>query len=543
MVTPPLPARFRPLRVLGEGGMGVVFEAFDEERQEVVAVKTIRATHADAFAAFKREFRVLQGIRHPNLVALGELVAEGENWCFSMELVEGTDFLSYVRPSHRSSPSDTLIDTGKPASSRGAELAPEIVEHDSTQQTILDEAKLRESLRQLAMGLEAMHGAGLVHRDVKPRNVLVTATGRVALLDFGVAVQIDQQSSIDDRALGTPAYMAPEQVSGGTVTTAADWYAFGAILYEALAGRPPFLGSGVQVMLAKHHAAPPPPPLEINPHVSAPLSALAMQLLSFDPSSRPRCAEIMDVLGARETADLRSSMITPIALQPSSAAWVGRADELALLRTAWKDVRVRRTTSVVIVKGDSGVGKSALVRRFLDRVRDEQPRALVLTGRCYLREDVPFRAVDGVIDSLVHALRRLPSQDVAALIPSRPGALARVFPAMRRVEAIARLAAASDLSRLEPLDVRRRAAACLRDLLDRVAAYTPVVVFIDDLHWADADGLAMLSEILRPPESPALLLIATVRGASSPGARAGAEASIDDAIAAAFTGDVRTLVI
>src|SRR5687768_13235216 len=163
--------RFEVRRVLGEGGMGVVYEAFDRERELTVALKTLRWVDAQSIFRLKTEFRARADLEHRNLVRLGELHNEEGHWFFTMELVDGTTFLAYV--------------------------------HD-------DERKLRASLRQLAQGLDALHAAGMVHRDLKPSNVMVTAEGRVVLLDFGLVAEVSSERS-DAAIVGTAAYMSPEQ--------------------------------------------------------------------------------------------------------------------------------------------------------------------------------------------------------------------------------------------------------------------------------------------------------------------------------------------
>jgi serine/threonine protein kinase len=196
-----LAERFEILRRVGAGGMGEVYEAFDRERRERVALKTL--THADphTLTRFKREFRALQGLAHPNLVSLGELVRDDERWFFTMELVEGRHFLEHVR---------------------GGDL---------------DEPALRDALGQLVRGLRVLHDAGLVHRDVKPSNVLVEHGDRAVLIDLGVALDRRAPSLTPaDVVAGTPGLMAPEHERGTRVDPRSDLYQVGVILLHALTG-------------------------------------------------------------------------------------------------------------------------------------------------------------------------------------------------------------------------------------------------------------------------------------------------------------------
>ena len=159
----------------------------------------------------------------------------------------------------------------------------------------------------------------------------------------------------------------------------------------------------------------------------------------------------------------------------------------------------------VWVQGRSGEGKTSLCRG-VPRPAPRRPGVVVLAGRCYDRESVPFKALDTLIDALTAHLRTLPEADAALLLPDDIGLLAEVFPVLRRCEVVAR-APRGRLDALDQQQVRQRAFAALRLLLDRIARRTPVVWFMDDLQWGDADSAAALFEVLRPPAAPAVLLL------------------------------------
>ncbi len=516
--------RFTLGRRVGEGGMGVVYEAFDAERRSSVALKTLRRVDGASLARFKREFRALQGLAHPNLVVLDELFHEDGQWFFTMELLDGVDFVSHVRSTPPAvAYASTLRDgPAQPGSRAAAEGA--AVEACGP----LDIERLRVALRQLLEGLVALHAANKVHRDIKPSNVLVTREGRVVLLDFGLVTE----ASVEDRStgsaiVGTPIYMAPEQAASREIGPAADLYAVGVMLYELLAGRPPFEGPPLQILLDKQkHEAP--LASTLNPEVPPDLDALCGKLLRFDPTKRPSAEDVLRSISAPEAAGryaARGSTEPPM--------FVGRAAELAQLRAAF-DAVPQNGLVTVLVCGASGIGKSHTVRQFSGQLLLEDPGLMLLEGRCYEREAVPYKTLDGIVDALSRQLSRMSAAEVAAVLPTRATLLTPVFPAMLRVPQLAKQNMAPGPA-IEPQEQRQRAFLALRDLFTRLALRRRTIVVIDDLQWADDDGLRALAEILRAPDAPPLLLIGTLRIGRD------AKAGDFERIRAATSGDVRVI--
>ena len=489
--------RFLIQERIGAGGYGVVYRAVDRQRNVLVALKTLRHVAASALVRFKQEFRALADVSHPNLVTLYELSSHDQQWFFTMELVDGVNFLWYVRgetyPAESSSTSAVSAANAEPAADDAGEDAPE---------GALNLPRLRRALPQLAEGVLALHDAGKLHRDIKPSNVLVTRQGRVVLLDFGLVADLDRAHTHTVDQGGTPAYMSPEQVSGLPLTQASDWYNVGAVLYQALTGRLPFAGPAPQVMRRKQEGEPA-PPHELAPDVPRDLDELCRDLLRRDPGSRPAGREVLRALMGSSAAILAPS------LPPGPALFVGREKHLEALRDAFQTSKAGRAV-IVAVHGGSGMGKSALVRRFLVELKDLHGEAVVLVGRCYERESVPYKALDALVDALSRYLRRLPSAQAEAFLPHDILALAKLFPVLRQVGAVNR-ARRAVLDIPDSLEMQRRAFQALRELFVRVADRRPLVLFIDDLQWGDVDSGALLEHLMSPPDPPALLLIGCYR--------------------------------
>jgi eukaryotic-like serine/threonine-protein kinase len=506
--------RFEIRRRLGTGGFGEVYEAFDRHRGEIVALKLLKRTDAAALYRFKKEFRTLANLVHRNLVTLYELSSEGDQWLLTMELIRGVNFVDYVRAkSSRDAAPDSVGSTRPSVTEAATSLTPEsgttaIEPSVPLPFETLDVDRVRAGLRELVEGVRALHQQGILHLDIKPSNVLVDERGRVVLVDFGLAERLGPGSEDWQgkgiQVLGTPEYMSPEQAAAHLPSPASDWYCVGALLYRALTGVPTFSGPISQVLRDKLERDPT-PPAALVPQIPADLDRLCSALLRRDPRERPDAAEILIRLGA--SAEEALSPPTQTA-KPEGSVFVGRSEQLAALGAAFEEMRSGKA-SAVYVHGPSGMGKTALARHFLDKVRAD-PNAVVLEGRCYEQEAMPFKAFDSIVDALSNHLRQLSDSRVTALLPREVGALARVFPVLQRVYVIA---SARDRSHkvADVHEVRRRAFVALRELLARLAQHHPLVLFIDDLQWGDVDSATLLDELLRPPDPPPLMLLASYR--------------------------------
>ena len=470
-------SRFDAVRLLGSGGMGTVYLVRDRKTDADVGLKVLNEAAGIDLYRFKREFRALADFRHPNLVTLHELFSEGELWFFTMEYVAGIPFDRFLS---------------------AASSAP------------CDARRLRRATLQLCEGVQAMHEAGSLHRALKPTNVLVTAAGRVVILDFGLAKQTTSNSLSGDGIVGTPTHMAPEQVMEQRCTEAADWYAVGSMIYETLVGQPPFQGS-LYAILLKKQSEDPADPRTIHPHADTEMSELCMQLMHRDPDQRPRGPDILARLGGkRDKSTLRQTRRHPAVRTPPQGI-CGRTAELDVLARAYGKM-TKGNLAATLVQGNSGIGKTSLVEAFLRFLAPANGTAspLVLRGRCHERETLSFKAFDSVVDDLSQNLDKISASHPSFAFPDGMSRLAEIFPVLRRIEAIER-ACYQAAGAPDARESRNQAFTAFRELLARLAQLSPLVIFIDDLQWADRDSFALLRALMQQPGAPALHLVLACR--------------------------------
>lgn len=460
-VPPGAAARFSVIRLIARGGMGTVFLVRDSVLEREVALKVLHNPERSGLGALKAEFRRAADVTHPNVVQLHDLFAEGATAWFTMEHVDGVPFDAAIR--------------------RGARLG----ERLGAERALV----LLRALAQLVDGLRTLHAHGLIHRDVKPGNVLVTPEGRVVLLDFGVSTPAAPLGSSTDASsvAGTIAYMAPEQL-GGSPSVASDAYSVGVLVYETVFGslpRPP----------RTWDPTPAPPLPAYPPWVPDRVAAALLSLLAPDPTARATLDDLAALL--LEAEGVRGPVPTSPGLLP---VFVGREAPLGRLEAARRAVQGGRAT-VVDLSGPSGVGKSELALQLYRRATSEG--ALVLRGRCHPHENVPFRGVDAVLDRLAQYLTRLDPAECARLAPVGRPSLTSVFPVFTHVPGFAEAA---------PLRPGRRVDAfrALRELFDRLTATREVILGIDDIQWADDDSAELIDVLLAKP-APRLLFVAISR--------------------------------
>jgi serine/threonine-protein kinase len=258
--------RYEVKEILGAGGMGVVYRAFDRELQEPVAIKTLKAEAmaggSVALERFKQEIRLARRIAHRNVVRTYDLGEQGGMYYLTMEYVEGT----------------------------------------SLKQLIVTRGKLPVAVtltvgKQLCRALEVAHAEGVIHRDIKPQNIVVEPSGFIKVMDFGIARLANPPKGKGlteaGMSIGTPDYMSPEQLSGMELDPRSDLYAAGVVLFECLTGRVPFEAETTWALVAKHLEEEPPDPRTTNPEVPGPLAVVILKAMAKKPEDRYATASEM----------------------------------------------------------------------------------------------------------------------------------------------------------------------------------------------------------------------------------------------------------
>ncbi len=456
---------------LGEGARKVVYRGTDSRLGRDVAVALIKTDGLDAHgrARVQREARAMARLGdHPNVVAVLDAGEEdGRPFIVSQLLTGGS------------------LEDRLAAADRGLEL--------------VDAVRIG---RQVAEGLASAHAQGIVHRDVKPANIWFDAAGNALLGDFGLAQVADEaRLTTEGMIVGTASYLAPEVAVGRDADARSDLYSFGAVLYELVTGRPPFLGDLTEVVSQHVNTAPVDPAFH-NPAVPPGLDALVRRLLAKDPDERPRDA-------ADVVATLISVSLTPAPLaaapaptpSPVDARFVGRASQLDQLRAALEAALSGRA-GLVLVAGEPGVGKTTLVEQLVSEAKVRG--AEVLWGRSYEGEiGAPYLAFAECFRTHVQTQ---PQDEVRQDLGATAPEIATLVSEVRE-----KFGDIPTLPRLDGNAERLRLFEAVVTFLRTATRRRPVVLVLDDLHWADEPTLLLLQYLARNIGRDRILVIGTYR--------------------------------
>ncbi len=490
---------FEILQRLGAGGMGEVYHARDTRLGRELALKLLpltRVDDSDATERFLREARAASALNHPNVITVYDIGRGERGWYIAMELVKGRTLASLA---------DGSLDV-RGVAGLGA---------------------------QAARALAVAHDASIVHRDIKPDNLMLREDGYLKVLDFGLArlFEHDGSRSSDEEfktgtgiIIGTLRYLSPEQAAGDPVTSASDVFSLGIVLYELLAGSHPFAGGNGMAVVGAILTKEPPSLVEARPYLPQALTSLVHAMLSKEPAKRPSAAEVaasLEAIAAVASPESRnlhiprsgpsatgaSSAYHPRAVGTRSPTLVGRQGDRARLLDAWTHAQEGHG-QLLGVAGEPGVGKST----FVDAVLAELTASsgiIVARGRCSERL-AGTEAFLPILEALSSAVRADPSGEVRTLLqrhaPTWYGELGDTtleagIPAKTGEVVPQGLQAAS------PERMKRE----MLGFVDATARVRPFVVFLEDLHWADASTVDLLAYLGNRLDALPLLIIATYR--------------------------------
>jgi predicted ATPase/predicted Ser/Thr protein kinase len=532
----------RIVRLLGEGGMGRVYLAEDETLGRRVAIKLISETFAatdTAIQRFLREARTMATVEHPHIVRVYSFgKTEGRHYLV-MEYVEGESLARRIR--------------------RPGKLG-------------LDDA-LRV-LRETTDALEAAWDQGIVHRDVKPANILLDARDRVRVADFGLAKTTELPSELSvthvGQILGTPHYVSPEQARGErSLDFRSDVYALGIVLFEMLAGKPPFRGETPIAVVDQHLHTPLPSLRSHRPEIPGQVEQLCEWMTRKKPDDRPGSyadlRQWIDALLGKVSSGATTGPLAPFPLDEEEDVahfFVGRPRELARLDELLGKAQ-EGEGQVVFVTGEAGSGKTALIAEFARRAQEAHEELIVARGNCDAQTGVgdpylPFREVLGLLTGDVesrrtsgaithgHARRLWSLLPIAAetLVESGPdlvGTFVQGEALVSRAEAFTPSPAGWRV-RLEEL-VRRNATtprdvtlqqSFLFDQYTRtilaLAQHRPLLLQLEDLHWADGGSCNLLFHLGRRIAGHPVLVVGTYRPAEVALEREGRRHPLEPAI-------------
>jgi serine/threonine protein kinase len=486
-------SHYRILSQLGAGGMGEVWLAEDTRLDRKVALKLLPAAFtrdAGRVRRFAQEAKAASALNHPNIVTVYDVGDTDTGRFIVMELVAGRTLSAVIAEDHSTA-----------GDARAAQR----------------ERTLLALGGQMAKALIAAHGAGITHRDIKPDNIMVRDDGYVKILDFGLARLVPVASGEDAATLahetmpgqlmGTMNYMSPEQARSESVSHPSDIFSLGLIFYELATGRHPFTANSPVGLLNAIIADAPTPPSQLNQQMPAELDDLILRMLEKEASKRPTAVEVDQSLVAigRHGAGATGRFLSPSlpASRSSSRKTVGREKERTELRAGFADALAGRG-SLLCVAGEPGIGKTTLVEDFLAEVATEY-QGTIARGRCSERL-AGTEAYLPLLEALESLMKGGSNPAMARVMKQiAPTWYARVVPLSGESAESARLLAEVKAASQERM--KRE----LANFLQSVAHQRPLVLFFDDLHWADVSTIDVLSFLAGKFDVMRVLIVVTYR--------------------------------
>ncbi len=468
-------SHYRIVEELGKGGMGAVYKAQDTQLGRFVALKFLAERFMQDRAAverFMREAKTASALNHPNIVTIHEIGEAPKGRFIVMELVTGRNLRALAGQGPNL---ELLIRVG----------------------------------RQVSKAMAVAHAAGIVHRDIKPENIMLRDDGYIKVVDFGLAcltlnsLQLYSAETAIDTApgilLGTAPYMSPEQARGATLlTSATDIFSLGIVLYELATGRHPFPADSALGSLHAVISQPPLTPSRVNSEIPSSLEALILQMLEKEPNRRPPAEEVEAFLG-----DISRKRGREPRRRGVRSHTVGRDKERAKLSAGFESA-VEGSGMLLCVTGEPGIGKTTLIEEFLAEVRAGARSSNIARGRCSERlagteAYLPF------LEALESLTRDESGQAVTHLMKvTAPSWYVQITPPSEGDASSGH--AAPEVRAASQERMKRELGA----FFQKISRTQPLILFFDDLHWADVSTVDMLAYLSARIESMRMLIVAAI---------------------------------
>ncbi len=450
---------------IGHGGMGKVYLAHDTLLERLVAIKFLSKAEfgTEGRSRLLHEAQAIAQLNHPNIVTVHDAGQVDAIPYIVMEYVDGKNL------------------------------------HESSFHEMNDVINL---VKQVCAALEHAHKNGIIHRDLKPENVLVAPDGTAKLMDFGLARSMASRYTVEGTIIGTVFYLAPEFALGKDFDGRADLYALGVMLYELTTGELPFKETDPLAVISQHLHAPVVPPRAKNERIPPLIEDLILRLLQKDPDDRPASAtEVLGYLNNPNILDQEAVIRSePTLLERIvQGRLVGREKELELARGLWKST-LSGKGQLLLISGEPGIGKTRLLREMTTHA--EVSGGWTLVGESHFGSSAPY-------DAFTQILHQGLDRSISAGIEISEFVLADLLTLTPEFRTI--FGDIANNPSLDPESEQRRLMENVSSFIQSLSEEIPLLLAIDDAHWADSGTLAMLQHLVRRCQRHQVMILITYR--------------------------------